>query len=98
RRHQSAAQADPVTRAMRACEQSVRTRKVSVMQINSVPRRPNDLRNALRLTTRLVAVGMIASLLGGCYGLERLRWVGDTPPLAAIENPTAKAGYKPVQM
>jgi flagellar L-ring protein precursor FlgH len=60
--------------------------------------RSRRLRKALRLTTRLVAVGVIASLTGGCYGLERLRWVGDQPPLTAIENPTAKAGYKPVQM
>ncbi len=36
--------------------------------------------------------------LGGCYSLDRLRWVGDTPGLSAIENPTAQAGYKPVQM
>ena len=47
---------------------------------------------------RTIAIGVIASLTGGCYSLERLRWVGDTPPLTAIENPTSKAGYKPVQM
>ena len=69
------------------------------MQSRPVSNRPaSPLRNALRLTTRIVAIGAVASLTGGCYGLERLRWVGDTPPLNAIENPTAKAGYKPVQM
>jgi flagellar L-ring protein FlgH len=61
-------------------------------------RPPNAVRTALRLTTRLVAMGAIASLTGGCYSFERLRWLGDQPPLAAIDNPTAKAGYKPVQM
>jgi flagellar L-ring protein FlgH len=47
---------------------------------------------------RIGAIGLIGSLTGGCYSLERLRWVGDTPPLTAIENPTTKAGYKPVQL
>ena len=30
--------------------------------------------------------------------LDRLRHVGEQPPLSAIENPTAQPGYKPVQM
>ena len=47
---------------------------------------------------RVAAMLAISSLAGGCAGLERLRWLGDTPPLAAIENPTTLAGYKPVQM
>jgi flagellar L-ring protein precursor FlgH len=50
------------------------------------------------IAARIVAVSLIGSLTGGCYAFERLRWVGDTPPLAAIDNPTAKPGYKPVQM
>jgi flagellar L-ring protein precursor FlgH len=61
-------------------------------------RPPNALRRALRLSTQIAAIGALASLTGGCYSLERLRWVGDKPPLAAIDNPTTKAGYKPVQM
>jgi flagellar L-ring protein precursor FlgH len=40
----------------------------------------------------------MASLAGGCVSLERLRWLGDAPPLDAINNPTTQAGYKPVQM
>jgi flagellar L-ring protein precursor FlgH len=52
----------------------------------------------VRLGARIAALALLGSLAGGCYGFERLRWVGDKPPLAAIENPTAKAGYKPVQM
>ena len=40
----------------------------------------------------------LGSLAGGCAALERLRLTGETPPLSKIENPTAQAGYKPVQM
>ena len=40
----------------------------------------------------------MAMLVGGCSSLERLRLVGEPPPLDAIRNPTTKAGYKPVQM
>ncbi len=52
----------------------------------------------LDIAARIVALSALGSLAGGCSALERLRWVGDTPPLAAIENPTTQAGYKPVQM
>src|SRR4029077_708192 len=55
-------------------------------------------RHCIEIAMRIVALSLVGSLAGGCYGLERLRWVGDTPPLASIDNPTAKAGYKPVQM
>ncbi|MCC6776568.1 MAG: flagellar basal body L-ring protein FlgH [Hyphomicrobiales bacterium] len=51
--------------------------------------------NALVRGTCLLALG---GSLGGCYSLDRLRWVGDTPPLSSIENPTTQPGYKPVQM
>jgi flagellar L-ring protein FlgH len=47
---------------------------------------------------RLIAMLAVASSAGGCASLERLRWVGDTPPLDPITNPTTQAGYKPVQM
>ena len=46
----------------------------------------------------LFAVLALASLAGGCSALERLRYIGEQPPLATIDNPTAKPGYKPVQM
>jgi flagellar L-ring protein precursor FlgH len=41
---------------------------------------------------------LIAGIVGGCSSLERLRLVGEQPPLAPIANPTTQAGYKPVQM
>lgn len=49
---------------------------------------------ALRLLAALLGV----SALGGCAAVDRLRGIGEQPPLTAIENPVAQAGYKPVQM
>ena len=43
-------------------------------------------------------IALVASGLGGCSVMERLSLVGERPPLTAIENPTARPGYKPVQM
>ena len=39
-----------------------------------------------------------AAALGGCSSIDRLKNIGETPNLTAIENPTAQPGYKPVQM
>jgi flagellar L-ring protein FlgH len=39
-----------------------------------------------------------AILLNGCSAIDRIVNVGEQPRLSTIENPTAKAGYKPVQM
>jgi len=50
------------------------------------------------MTSRLLGVGVAASLLGACSAIDRLRLVGEQPPLSAIENPVTQAGYKPVQM
>ena len=36
--------------------------------------------------------------VGGCAAIDRLKNIGEQPTLAAIENPTAQPGYKPVQM
>jgi flagellar L-ring protein FlgH len=44
------------------------------------------------------ALLLAASLAGGCSAIDRLKYVGEQPPLTAIENPTAQPGYKPVQM
>ncbi len=40
----------------------------------------------------------LAALAGGCSSLDRIRFLGEQPPLAPIENPQTQAGYKPVQM
>src|SRR3981189_2965737 len=51
--------------------------------------------NRLVLTTALLTTTALAS---GCSSIDRLSQIGETPKRTAIENPTAQAGYKPVQM
>src|SRR5947209_13479417 len=51
--------------------------------------------NRLILTGALLATAAVAS---GCSSIDRLSAIGEKPALAAIENPTAQPGYKPVQM
>ena len=41
---------------------------------------------------------LTGSALSGCAAIDRLKNVGEQPKLSAIENPTARPGYKPVQM
>ena len=43
-------------------------------------------------------VTIAASALGGCAYLDRLATIGEAPKLAAVDNPTAAKGYKPVNM
>ena len=38
------------------------------------------------------------SLLSGCAAFDRLKNIGQAPALTAVDNPTARPGYKPVQM
>jgi len=47
---------------------------------------------------RLVLASLAASLLSSCAAIDRLKDIGQPPSLTAIDNPTARAGYKPVQM
>ena len=49
----------------------------------------------LRVTTLAVLAG---SLLSGCAAIDRLKNVGQAPALTEVDNPTARPGYKPVQM
>ncbi|GGH26475.1 flagellar L-ring protein 1 [Alsobacter metallidurans] len=49
-------------------------------------------------SSRLLAALLAASALAGCGSVDRLSNVGKAPTLSAIEDPTAQAGYKPVQM
>jgi len=52
-------------------------------------------RNRIVLTGALLFIVGVAS---GCSSIDRLSQIGEQPKLAAIENPTAQPGYKPVQM
>jgi flagellar L-ring protein precursor FlgH len=45
-----------------------------------------------------VLAALTASLLGGCAALDRIKTLGQQPPLSAVDNPTTRPGYKPVQM
>src|SRR5437879_13797379 len=50
---------------------------------------------------RIVLTGallVILSAAGSCSSIDRLSQIGEQPKLAAIENPAAQPGYKPVQM
>lgn len=51
-----------------------------------------------RLFARAAFIATLAALHGGCAAIDRLKTIGEQPPLTAIENPTAAPGYKPVQM
>jgi flagellar L-ring protein precursor FlgH len=53
--------------------------------------------NASRILA-LSSAFAFTTLTGGCSSLERLRLIGEPPPLASIDNPQTHAGYKPVQM
>lgn len=50
------------------------------------------------LLCTVAALAMIGCLAGGCSSLERLANIGEQPKLSTIDNPTTKAGYKPVSM
>jgi len=63
------------------------------MQRNAAP-----FRRFLREAKVIPGLVAVATLLDGCTALDRLINIGEQPKLSAIDNPTAKAGYKPVQM
>jgi flagellar L-ring protein FlgH len=58
----------------------------------------------LKSTTRskfarsLLGTAALTSLLTGCAAIDRIKQLGEPVALAPIDNPTAKPGYKPVQM
>ena len=47
---------------------------------------------------RLALIGIVGAQLAACSAADRLKNVGETPALSAIENPTAQPGYRPVQL
>jgi flagellar L-ring protein precursor FlgH len=47
---------------------------------------------------RLLLAAALAVSAAACSSLDRMANVGSQPVLSAVENPTAVAGYKPVQM
>jgi Flagellar basal body L-ring protein len=63
--------------------------------MSTVKAKPMKAMPAMR---KLVLAAMATSLLSGCAALERIKTIGQAPPLTAIDNPTARPGYRPVQM
>lgn len=50
---------------------------------------------------RLAGLACLAAAgiaLSACSAIERIERIGEAPRLSAIDNPTAQAGYRPVQM
>ena len=62
------------------------------------PSRPKPSGPKPTSTAQIVVACSLVVLLTNCSSLERLRNVGEQPNLDAIQNPTTRAGYKPVQM
>jgi len=54
--------------------------------------------NVLKIMRDAVLATLAASLLSSCAAWESIKDIGQQPPLSAIDNPTARPGYKPVQM
>ncbi|MGB7098827.1 MAG: flagellar basal body L-ring protein FlgH [Xanthobacteraceae bacterium] len=53
----------------------------------------------LRHARALLSTVAVTSMLTGCAALsDRIKQLGEPPALSAVDNPTAKPGYKPVQM
>lgn len=51
-----------------------------------------------KLALRLASASILAIGLSACGSLDRISNIGRAPALSPIEDPTAQAGYKPVQM
>jgi flagellar L-ring protein precursor FlgH len=54
--------------------------------------------NIVTVLRHSILATIAASLLTSCAALDRVKNIGQPPPLTAVDNPTARPGYKPVQM
>jgi flagellar L-ring protein FlgH len=54
--------------------------------------------NVLKVMRHAVLAALTASLLSSCAAFDRLKNIGQAPALSTVDNPTARPGYKPVQM
>jgi flagellar L-ring protein precursor FlgH len=52
----------------------------------------------MTFVSRLAVLSALLLLLAGCGAGDRLSQIGQAPALSAIDDPTAQAGYRPVQM
>jgi flagellar L-ring protein FlgH len=51
-----------------------------------------------KVTRHAALAALTALLLSGCAAIQRIADIGKPPQLSTIANPTARPGYKPVQM
>jgi flagellar L-ring protein precursor FlgH len=47
---------------------------------------------------RCALLSTVAVVNSNCSSIDRLKGIGEQPPLSSIDNPTTKPAYKPVQM
>src|SRR5258708_40375590 len=47
---------------------------------------------------RCALLSSVAVFTFSCSSIDRIKAIGEQPPLSAMDNPTTKPGYKPVQM
>ena len=52
----------------------------------------------MTLTRHAILAAITASLLSSCAAIDKIKNIGQPPPLSAVDNPTTRPGYKPVQM
>ena len=50
------------------------------------------------LLLRCALLSTVAMLGASCSTIDKLKLIGEQPPLSPVDNPTTKPGYKPVQM
>jgi flagellar L-ring protein precursor FlgH len=50
------------------------------------------------LFLRCALLSTVAMFGTGCSTIDKLKLIGEQPPLSPMDNPTTKPGYKPVQM
>jgi flagellar L-ring protein precursor FlgH len=77
-----------------------RTRSGSLPRTRSGVATGSREENASKIS-RLVLTGALlatSAITSSCSSIDRLSQIGEQPKLAAIENPAAQPGYKPVQM
>src|SRR5579871_4117577 len=47
---------------------------------------------------RCALLSTVAVVSTGCASIDRLKMIGEQPPLSPVNNPTTQPGYQPVQM
>ena len=52
----------------------------------------------VKVMRHAVLAALATTLLNGCAYVDRLKSIGQQPPLTSVDNPTTRPGYKPVQM